>query len=808
MDLLAQQWFKKKNWQAYTFQEQTWQAIIDEKSGLLNAPTGCGKTLAIWFGILQAYYNQPKEVLQQKNKLHTLWVTPLRALSKEIVHATNEVSADLKLNYTIELRTGDTSTAKRAKQKLKPPHAFVTTPESIHLLFASKGYSKLFKTVEFIVVDEWHELLGSKRGVQIELIIAKLRTLNPNLKVWGISATIGNLPQAKDILLHNFLNSTIVTTHIKKEVIIETILPDMVEEYSWAGHLGLKMLPKILPIIEQSKSTLIFTNTRSQCEIWYQNILQTAPALSGQIALHHGSLSDKIRQWVEDNLHTGLLKVVVATSSLDLGVDFNPVDTVIQIGSPKGIARLLQRAGRSGHKPGAVSKLYYLPTNTLEIIDGAAIKEAIANNSIEQRIPYVQSFDVLIQYLVTLAVSEGFEPNQVFEEIRQTHCYQFINWEEFEWCLNFITKGGQSLNAYDEFHKVVIENGRYLVTSKTITTLHRLSMGTIVGDGMMQVKYFTGKRLGTIEEYFISRLKVGDVFWFAGKNVEIQSIKNMEVLVKKSTAKNGIIPSWMGGRMSFSSQLSDGIREQIDWYTEQKIPHYEMAALKPLLNIQAAQSHIPNKNELLIEQLETKDGFHIFIYPFEGRNVHEGMAAIVAHRIGLLKPITFSIAMNDFGFELLSDTSVDMNEVLDNNLFSNNRLYEDAIQSMNATEMAKRKFRDIASIAGLIFNGYPGKTVKTKHIQASAQLFFKVFETYEKNSLLLKQAYQEVMDFQLDIQRMQIAFNRIEKQQIIVKQITKPSPFCFPMIVDRLREKFTNEPIEVRIKKMIKALEK
>ncbi len=803
---LAQQWFNQKKWQAHPFQEETWEAIMQGKSGLLNAPTGCGKTLAIWFGVLQSYQNQPLQA--NKNKLHALWITPLRALSKEIVHATNEVSQDLKLNYKIELRTGDTSTTQRAKQKLKPPHALVTTPESIHLLFSSKGYVEFFKNVEFVIVDEWHELMGSKRGVQMELIISKLRVLNPNLKVWGISATIGNLNQAKDILLHNFLNTCIVKANIKKDVIIETLLPDVIEKYSWAGHLGLKMLPKILPIIQQSKSTLIFTNTRSQCEIWYQNIIENAPELSGQIALHHGSLSDKIRKWVEDNLHTGLLKVVIATSSLDLGVDFNPVDTVIQIGSPKGIARLLQRAGRSGHQPGAVSKLFYLPTNTLEIIDGAAIKQAIENNDIEEVISYVQSFDVLIQYLVTLAVSDGFYAKEIFTEIQNTFAYQFITWDEFANCLDFITIGGQALHAYDEFHKVVIENDKYTVTSKAVATMHRLSMGTIVSSSMMQVKYFSGKRLGVIEEWFISRLSVGDVFWFAGKNLEITTINNMEVLVKKSNAKNGTIPSWMGGRMSFSSPLSDGIREQIDLYTKQQTTSYEMEALKPLLAIQETHSHVPNKNELLIEQLETKDGYHIFIYPFEGRNVHEGMAAIMAQRIGLLHPITFSIAMNDFGFELLSDTKVNMDDVLDNNLFTDEKLYDDAIQSMNATEMAKRKFRDIASIAGLVFNGYPGKVIKTKHVQASSQLYFKVFQEYEKDNLLLKQAYQEVMDFQLDIQRMQLAFKRINAQQIIVKQISKPSPFSFPMIVDRLREKFTNEPLEARIQKMIKAIEK
>jgi len=813
---LGNAWFKYKKWNPFAFQKETWKAIEENKSGLLNSPTGSGKTFAIWFGILHHYYKKHPakksaftgkiNVIHKKETgLHCLWITPLRALSKEILLATQQVSVDLNLDYKIALRSGDTTSAERARQRKKSPQALITTPESIQLLLASKGYADFFKGLEFVIVDEWHELLGSKRGVQVQLALSRLRTLNPNLKIWAISATIGNLKEAKEILLgSNLQNSVDIKTNIEKTIKIQTIYPDVVEKYSWVGHLGIQLLPKIVPIIEKSKSTLIFVNVRSQAEIWYQRLLDVAPHLAGQIALHHGSLSENIRKWVEDNLHKGNLKAVVCTSSLDLGVDFHEVDTVVQIGSPKGVARFMQRAGRSGHHPGATSKIYFVPTNSLEIVEGSALRYAIATNLLENRIPYVRSFDVLIQYMITLAVSDGFNPEGLYEEIKSTHCFQSITPEEFRWCLQFITVGGNSLKVYDEFHKVVIEHGLYKVVSKSIAMRHRLSIGTIVSDSMLFVKFMGGKKLGLVEEAFLSRLNPGDVFWFGGRNLELIMIKDMEAKVRLSKKGNGIVPSWLGGRLPLSTQLSQSIRRQLHEYKTNASTSEELKKLGPLLDLQAKISHLPQLDELLIEQFKSKDGYHLLVYPFEGRFVHEGMAAILAYRIGLLEPFTFSIGMNDYGFELLSDKEVNIEQVLDNDLFSPEHLHDDAFKSANATEMAKRKFRDIATIAGLIFTGYPGHQKKTRHLQASSQLFFKVFEDYEKDNLLLRQSFDEVLDFQLDITRMQAAFNRISGQKIIVSKPERPTPFSFPILVDTIRERFSNEDVQTRIEKILK----
>ncbi len=804
----AKEWFAYKNWKPHAFQKQTWKYIAEGYSGMLNAPTGYGKTYAIWFGVIQDFISRSAKNKNNKG-LHCLWITPLRALSKEIENASLQVSQDLKLSYTIGTRTGDTTAKEKAAYKKQMPHALITTPESMHLMLAQKGHEEVLQKLQFVIIDEWHELLGTKRGVQVELALCRLRAINPDLKVWGISATIGNLQEAKDILLGaSSQQAVMVKAEIEKKIIIETILPDVLEKFPWAGHLGLKLASKVLKVIHKSNSTLVFTNTRFQAETWYRQLLDLEPDLAGLLALHHGSLGEDTRKWVEAALHEGKLKAVVCTSSLDLGVDFRPVDTVIQIGSPKGVARFMQRAGRSGHQPGATSKIYFVPTHSLEIVEGSAMRYAVKNNKMESRIPYIRSFDVLIQYLVTLAVSDGFRAEQVFQEVKQTHCFNSITWDEFSWCLAFITTGGKSLYAYDEFHKVIIEEGIYKVIDRRIAIQHRMSMGTIVSGGMMQVKFVTGKFLGSIEEWFISRLKPGDVFWFAGKNLEFVRIKDMTVQVRSSKSKNGIIPSWQGGKMPLSTQLSATIRHQFNEYHKGNVNDKELIFLTPLLEEQTKRSLLPSENQLLIEKITTREGCHVFVYPFEGRYVHEGMAAIMANRIAMFKPITFSIAMNDYGFELLSDQDIPIEDAVDSDLFSVAHLHEDIQKSVNTTEMAKRRFRDIASIAGLVFTGFPGKQVKTKHLQASSKLFFSVFEDYEKDNLLLKEAYDELYDFQLEVVRMQQAFERIEKQEIIVKHLERFSPFSFPIFTERWREKFSNEDIETRILKMKAQLEK
>ncbi|MBF6607943.1 MAG: ligase-associated DNA damage response DEXH box helicase [Flavobacterium sp.] len=810
---LAESWFERQGWQSFPFQTQTWTAFLQGKNGLLNAPTGSGKTYALWFPIVLDYVkNNPQYKTKHKAGIKAIWITPLRALSVEIKQAAERVITDLDVPLNVGIRSGDTTTKERAQQKVKMPDLLITTPESLQLLLASKGYEKLFSNCSAIVIDEWHELLGTKRGVQTELALSRLKTIAPKMRIWGISATIGNLEQARQVLLgpnsEALENSVLIRAFINKKIKIMSIIPEQMDTYPWRGHMGLHLLDEVAPIIRRSKTTLIFTNVRSACEIWFQRLLERYPEFAGEIAMHHGSISRETRLWVEQAIRNEELKVVVCTSSLDLGVDFAPVETIIQVGGPKGVARFLQRAGRSGHQPGKESVIYFLATHAIELVEASALKKAAQTNTVEDRIPYLASWDVLVQYLNTLAVSDGFMPDAIYNEVKQTFCYQSITPENWQWLLNFISAGSQSLQAYDEYKKVDIdENGCYRITNKATAMHHRMSIGTIVGDAVMNVKFLGGGYIGTIEEWFVSKLKPGDVFQFAGKKLELYRIKNMEVLVRKSTAKPSKFASWLGGRMALSAQMSELMRQEL-YAANHNGKSPELVALEPVFRRQRKESIVPDANEFLIETFKTREGYHAVFYPFEGRFVHEALASLLAYRISLLSPISFSLAYNDYGFELLSDQEIDMQNVLDNDLFAPDYVHEDLQKSLNATEMARRKFRDIAIIAGLVFTGFPGKIVKAKHLQSSSQLLFEVFRDYEPDNLLLQQAFRETFEHQLEEGRLILALERIRDQQKVWKQCEKPTPFSFPISTDRLRERLSSETLADRIRKMTAAYTK
>ncbi|MDO3643561.1 ligase-associated DNA damage response DEXH box helicase [Mucilaginibacter sp. L3T2-6] len=849
---VIQDWYQKKNWEQFPFQKEMEATYLAGFSGLLNAPTGSGKTFALFLPFLADFINKHPDTYNTKaeNGLLMLWITPLRALTNDIRKAMQEVCDELGFPWRIMTRTGDTPAAEKQSLKRKLPEVLLTTPESLHLMLAQKEYPKIFKGLQVVVIDEWHELLGTKRGVQVELGLSKLKalgivgsgqaavgsiensavdglqptkrksskikppdkdcqlpTVNCQLKIWGISATIGNLEEAAQVLLgNNFPPERIkmVRANLDKKLLIKSIIPENVENYSWSGHIGLKLLPQVMELVAQSKTTLIFTNTRSQSEIWYHAILDNYPEYAGIMAMHHGSLDNELRNWVEQALHAEALKVVVCTSSLDLGVDFRPVDTVVQVGSPKGVARFMQRAGRSGHAPGEVSKAYFVPTHSLELLEGAALKQAIKEGIFESRDPMLLTMDVLIQYMVTLAVSDGFRADELFEEVKGTFAFADITRKEFNQLLDFITTGGKTLAEYDEFLKVEIENGLFKVNSRRVAMRHRLSIGTITSEVSIRVRWLSGGSLGTLEESFISKLKPGDNFWFAGQSLEFVRIKEMSAYVKKSTRKKGLIPSWAGGRMPLSSQLSAMFRVKLDEVAHGIAADEEVLALRPLFDLQAQLSHLPQSHEFLIESFKSREGHHLLFYPFEGRLVHEGMASLFAYRISKIKPASFSIAMNDYGFELLTDEDVPIEEVLeDMSFFSIDNLIDDIQASLNANEMARRRFRDIAHIGGLVFTGYPGQQVKNKHLQASASLLFEVFSEYEPDNLLVRQAYNEALAFQLEEFRMRMALQRIVTQNIILKIISRPTPFAFPIMVDSLgRERLTTETLEERIAKM------
>lgn len=775
---------------------------------MLNAPTGSGKTYALWVAIVLDYIkNNPDYKKTPKKGLKAIWITPLRSLSQEIAQTTQKFVDGIGLPFTVSIRSGDTSAKDRTAQLKSMPDLIITTPESLHLLIGSKEHIKIFENCTAIVIDEWHELLGTKRGVQMELGISRLLGINKNMRVWGISATIGNLEQAREVLLGvnnvRFRESVLIKANLKKDIQVRSIIPETMDKFPWRGHLGLHLLKDVVDIVKASKSTLIFTNTRAQCELWFQAIMHNYPEFAGEVAMHHGSINKDTRIWVENAIRNESLKACVCTSSLDLGVDFAPVETIIQIGGPKGVARFLQRAGRSGHRPGETSVIYFLPTHALELIEASALQKAVATQAVEDRLPYLLCYDVLIQYLCTLAVSGGFYPKDIYAEVKNTFCFQELTYEDYSWCLHFIVTGSASLQNYDEYKKVSIdETGKYYITDRTIAMRHRLQMGTIVTGADVSVRYVTGGYIGSIEEYFISQLDRGDVFVFAGRTLEFVRLNGMIAQVRNSTRKKGKVANWMGSRLPLSSQLGALLRDEMQHFQSGDNRMPEVKALKDIISRQQQESIVPQNHEFLIETFKTREGFHAVFYPFEGRMVHMAMAGLLAYRMSLLHPISFSLAYNDYGFEILSDQVFDMQQVLDNDLITSRMLMQDLESSVNATELARRKFRDIAVIAGLVFTGYPNKTVKVKHLQSSSQLLFEVFRDNEPDNLLFKQAYTETYEQEIEAYRLREALERIESQQIVWKHCERPTPFSFPIITDRLREKLSSEKLADRIKRM------
>src|SRR5436190_16715501 len=448
---ILEEWFAANGWRVFDFQREVWNAYLAGESGLVHSATGSGKTLAAWLGPLaEGLCGRPPRGEDRASEsaaapsLRVLWITPMRALAADTVLSLQRAADGLETGWTVGLRTGDTTSAERARQSRRLPSALVTTPESLSLMLSKAGARETLSQLRLVVVDEWHELLGSKRGVMTELGLARLRAWNPALRVWGLSATLGNIGEALERLLAG-RPGRVVRGADDKRIAIDTLIPPDIDRFPWAGHLGLAMLEHVIDAIDTARSTLVFTNVRSSAEMWYQGILEARPEWAGIIGLHHGSLDADVRRWVQQGLKEGRLKAVVATSSLDLGVDFSPVDRVLQIGSAKGVARLLQRAGRSGHAPGQSSHITCVPSHALEFVEAAAARRQALAGRIDARRPVDRPLDLLTQHLVTIAAGEGFDADEMKREVVGTCAFRDLTEAEWQWALDFVSRGGDAL---------------------------------------------------------------------------------------------------------------------------------------------------------------------------------------------------------------------------------------------------------------------------------------------------------------------------------------------------------------------------
>lgn len=796
------QWFETQGWQPLAFQLQTWQAYLSGQSGMIQVPTGSGKTYAAVMAPIAEMLQTPGSGLQ------LLYITPLRALSRDIEQSILCPIQAMGWNLRAESRTGDTGSAQKARQLKNMPDILITTPESLALMLSYAGAKTLFKTLRAVILDEWHELLSSKRGTQTELCLSHLRSLCPNLRTWAISATLGNVQEAAQAAVGLKANPVVIQSDLQRSTVIQSILPASIDTFPWAGHLGLRMFESLVAALEIEKSTLIFTNTRFQSERWYQALTFALPEQSDRIALHHSSIDVKAREAIEAGLKAGQIKWVVCTSSLDLGVDFQPVERVVQIGSAKNLARLLQRAGRSAHVPQGTSEIFFLPTNALELLEISAFRKGLAQGDVEARRPLQHPYDVLIQHLVTLACGDGFQAEATLQAIHTSVAYQYLSDAAFAWAIEFITTGGKCLNAYPRYQKVILEAGIYKVKEAQIARMHRMSIGTITSNQVVQIRYMNQTKIGTVEESFVSRLKKGDVFFFAGKQLEFFMMKDMVVYVKSASKKSTVTPTWAGGNLAISDSLSVHLRQEIETAKNHPNQNQELTCLQPIIAAQARISRLPACHELLIEACKTREGQHLYVFPFEGRFVHEGLGFLWGYRFAQQKHATFTISVNDYGFEILAPKNYPFQELFSPAFFNLESLDEEIKASLNLSELTGRKFRGIAQVAGLVFKGYPSAKKTSSQLQVSSSLIYDVFSKYEPENLLLQQAECEVLQEQLEVHRLSKTLSRLSQLEVIWQTTQRPSPFAFPLFVERLNSRLSNESLLERIDRLKQQWEK
>lgn len=800
----TERWYEDKQWTVFDFQRDAWLAWHSGQSGLIHSPTGSGKTLAAWLGPVQdALCDTPDDDL-----LRVLWITPLRALANDTRSSLEQAAEALGASVTVDIRTGDTSTSRRSKQRSTPPFALVTTPESLSVMLSYPGAEIGLSGIHTIIVDEWHELLGSKRGVQLQLCIARLKSLNTHLRIWGVSATLANLDESMRVLLGPQQRGTLIQGVVPRAVEINSVLPDNNARFKWSGHLGLQLVQPVIKAIDNAGTTLLFTNTRSQAELWFQALLDARPDWLNDIALHHGSLDRKLRTEIEDQLRTGTLSCVVCTSSLDLGVDFSPVDQVLQVGSPKGVARLMQRAGRSGHRPGAVSRILCVPTNALELIEIAAVRRALAANRIEGREPPRRSLDVLSQHLVTIALGAGFTESAMLAEVRNTHCFEDLSDLEWQWVMDFITRGGQALQGYPQYHKVLCVAGVFRVMNKEVQQRHRMGIGTISSDTQISVAFQGGRRLGSTEENFIARLKPGDTFQFAGRHLELLRIRDMTAYVRKATRRSSAVPRWWGTQMPLTTELADSVQETLHDWQQGTAQSPELTCMADVLALQQRWSYLPGPDDFLIEAIHTQEGYSLFFYPFAGRLAHEGLAMVIASRLSALAPMTLTLQINDYGFELQSPTAIDADLRTLRRVFTVDHLLDDILSAINSGEIAKRQFRDIARISGLVFDGYPGRAKTARQVQASSGLIFDVLVNHDADNLLLDQARREVLEQQLEFSRLEAALESLARRRWRLVEPERLTPLSFPLWAESLNSQtLSSMSFQQRVESMLGSLE-
>ena len=767
-------WLKKKGWSLYDHQIETLSLIKKGFDVILHAPTGGGKTIGGFMPSIDDFINNN----YKSQEFHTLYISPLKALTTDVQRNLLNPINDLKINIKVETRTSDTSTYNKAKQIKKPPNFLMTTPESFALLMARTDVINLFKNLKFVIIDELHTFFDSKRGHLLSLNVARLRSIKP-FQVIGLSATLKNTNLAKKYLSNN-KNTKLVSTHSK--VAPEITILNSGNRIPWSGHSPRYALSEIYSEILKFKSSILFVNTRAQAEILFES-LWAINNKNKKIAIHHGSLEKELRKKVEKEIVEGHVECVVATSSLDLGLDWGNIDLVMQIGAPKGVARLVQRIGRANHTINTPSRAILVPTNCFEYVECIAAKECVELNFLEDEIYSEGSLDVLAQHIVGVAISQKFKKEDLYKQIKEAWPYRNLNIEDFEKTLSFVENGGYSLQAYEEYSRLRRDGEYYEIRDKSLVTKYKMNIGTIVEAEMLRLR--VGNRyLGNIEEWFISGLSAGDTFIFGGKRLMFEKVIGNIAYAKITALEHQKIPSFKGGNLPLSTHLSKTVRKIFSKRLEAvDLPD----SLKKWSELQTKFSSFPKENEFLVETFKRKNGkqekYYMAVHPFEGRNTHQTLGFLILRRIKKLGVQPFGFVANDYS--ILFSFSKEIEDI--DFLFSQDILIEDLYEWLEETPLIKRLFREIAIISGLIYKNLPGNQKTGKQVTFNTDLIYEVLRKHEPHHILLKITTENAKKDLVDLDRLSTFLFRI-KNKIKINKLNRASALAFSLLFEYHKE--------------------
>ncbi|MGE4063025.1 MAG: ligase-associated DNA damage response DEXH box helicase [Rhodospirillaceae bacterium] len=758
-------WFARHGWKPHPHQLEMLAAAEAGKSALLIAPTGGGKTLSGFLASLIDLASRPRE------GLHTLYISPLKALAVDINRNLEKPIAEMCLRVTAETRTGDTPPAKRQRQRKRPPNILMTTPESLALMLSHKDAERVFANLACIVIDEVHAIAGTKRGDLLALALSRLYTLAPKARHVGLSATV---PYPAEIAAYVARDALIITGKARKPPRLS--LQKTKGRLPWSGHMGLYAIPDVYAQIKKHTTTLVFVNTRATAEVVFQALWKINDD-NLPIALHHGSLARERRRKVEAAMAEGRLRAIVATSSLDLGIDWGSIDLVVQMGAPKGVSRLIQRIGRSNHSFDKASKGLLVPGNRFEVLECIAAMEAIEENVLDGDHLRPGTLDVLCQHILGMACAAPFKPDDLFDEVRTAAPYAALERKDFDDALAFAENGGYALRSYDRYARLVRDSsGFYHIRGPRVARQYRMNAGVIVESPMIRIRLKGRGVLGEVEEFFIAGLVAGDTFMFSGQVVRFEGIRDGVAVVAPAKGHEPQIPSYMGGRLPLTTNLADRVQ---GLFADPKRWPSLPPDVREWLEVQSERSALPQPGHLLVETFPRSGRWFTTVYGFAGRNAHQTLGMLLSRRMYRLKYKPMGFIATDYG---LSVWSLEEPTAIDH-LFDQDILGDELEEWITDSNMMKRMFRNVAVIAGLIERVHPGQEKSGRQVTFSSDLIYDVLRKHEPNHILLRAARSDALGGLIDLTRLSSLLQTVHGR-IIHRRLTRVSPLALPVLLN------------------------